>query len=121
MKDLKQAQQGKKNNRKDILAMAVVLAAAAIILLIFPHKAMPVLTVSGNYLMELVLVLPAVMVIIGLFSVWIPDQTVVKYMGHASGIKGIFLSLALVLPYGPCILLFLWRLPCWERGPKGLI
>jgi len=119
MKDLKQAQQGKKNNRKDILAMAVVLAAAAIILLIFPHKAMPVLTVSGNYLMELVLVLPAVMVIIGLFSVWISDQTVVKYMGHASGIKGIFLSLALgMLPTGPLYIAFPMAAALLGKGAK---
>ncbi|MDZ7837083.1 MAG: hypothetical protein U5N58_03545 [Actinomycetota bacterium] len=92
MKDINQAKKSKNNKRKDIIAMAIILLAAAIVLLVFPQKAGSVLTVSKNYLFELVLILPAVMIIIGLFSVWIPDQMIVKYMGHTSGAKGIVLS-----------------------------
>ncbi|MCG9478950.1 MAG: permease [Actinomycetia bacterium] len=119
MKDINQAKKSKNNRRKDIMAMAVVLIAAAIVLFIFPQKAVPVLTVSKNYLLELILVLPAVMIIIGLFSVWIPDRMVVKYMGYASGTKGIVLSLALgMLPTGPLYIAFPMAAALLNKGAK---
>ncbi|WP_027398620.1 permease [Anaerovorax odorimutans] len=40
-------------------------------------------------------VLPPILVLIGLLDVWVPKETMIKYMGHGSGIKGIFMSLLL--------------------------
>jgi len=47
-------------------------------------------------------ILPAVMVLMGLFAVWVSKETVVKYLGETSGIKGIFLAIFFgALPTGP--------------------
>lgn len=40
-------------------------------------------------------VLPPILVLIGLLDVWIPKETMIKYMGPDSGIKGILIALVL--------------------------
>lgn len=44
-------------------------------------------------LKEMVFVIPPVFVLLGLLDVWVPKETMVKYMGEGSGIKGILLSI----------------------------
>ena len=61
----------------------------------------------GEFLAEMLLILPAVMVLMGLFSVWVPKETVVKYLGKTAGIKGIFLAIIFgALPTGPLYIAF---------------
>ncbi|MBC8388859.1 MAG: permease [Actinobacteria bacterium] len=99
--------------------MGIVIVAALVTLLIFPDKSGPVLGVSKNYFLELAMILPAVMIIIGLFSVWIPKETVVKYMGKTSGIKGIFISIILgMLPTGPLYIAFPMAVALLKKGAK---
>lgn len=60
-----------------------------------------------EFLAEMLLILPAVMVLMGLFSVWVPKETVVKYLGKTAGIKGIFLAIIFgALPTGPLYIAF---------------
>ncbi|MGM0367005.1 MAG: permease [Actinomycetota bacterium] len=115
----KKFKQSKKSLLRDYIIMGAILVAAAAALLIFPAKASPVLDVSKNYMMELVLILPAVLIIIGLFSVWMPKETVVKYMGKTSGMKGIFLSIGLgMLPTGPLYIAFPMAVALQSKGAK---
>ena len=52
-------------------------------------------------------ILPAVMVLMGLFAVWVSKETIVKYLGKTSGIRGIFLGIFLgALPTGPLYVAF---------------
>ena len=52
-------------------------------------------------------ILPAVMVLMGLFAVWVSKETIVKYLGKTSGIRGIFLAIFLgALPTGPLYVAF---------------
>ncbi len=44
-------------------------------------------------LREMVLVIPPIFILLGLLDVWVPKQTMVKFMGDKSGIKGILLAL----------------------------
>ena len=44
-------------------------------------------------LKEMILVIPPVFVLLGLLDVWVPKQTMVKFMGEGSGLKGILLAL----------------------------
>ncbi len=123
MKDLNnmtnKKQEQKKTISKDYIAMAIVIVAAAIMLLVFPYKSGPVLNISKNYLLELAIVLPAVMVIIGLFSVWVSKDTVVKYIGSSSGAKGIFFSIVLgMLPTGPIYIAFPMAVALLKKGAK---
>ena len=42
---------------------------------------------------EMLFVIPPVFILLGLLDTWVPKETIVKYMGEDSGIKGVLLSL----------------------------
>jgi len=48
-----------------------------------------------NQLKEMLLVIPLVFLLLGLLDVWVPRETMVKYMGDNSGLKGVILSILL--------------------------
>jgi len=41
---------------------------------------------------EMLKVLPPIFILIGLFDVWVPRETLVKFMGEGSGLKGMLLA-----------------------------
>lgn len=43
-------------------------------------------------LKEMLLIIPPIFILMGLLDVWIPRETMIKYMGENSGIKGVILS-----------------------------
>lgn len=49
--------------------------------------------VTSYTLKEMLLILPPIFVLLGLLDVWVPRDTMVKYMGEGSGIKGVLLSI----------------------------
>ena len=109
----------KKSLIRDYIIMGAIIIVVVIALLFFPDKSGPVLSVSKNYFLELIMILPAIMIIIGLFSVWIPKEIVVKYMGKTSGIKGIFFAIALgMLPTGPLYIVFPMAVSLLKKGAK---
>ncbi len=44
---------------------------------------------------EMALILPPIFVLLGLLDIWVPKETMIKYMGDGSGLKGILLSIFL--------------------------
>ena len=101
----------KKKALKDIIRgyviFAATLIAAVIILWLFPDKVTAATTTTWNYFLEMIIILPAVMVIMGLFSVFVSKELVVKYLGKTSGIKGILLAIFFgALPTGPLYVAF---------------
>ncbi len=108
-----------KKNEGDWVLLAVVLVIAAILLSIFPGRREVVISNSWNYFMEMALILPAVMILLGLFAVWVPKETVVKYLGEASGLKGIFLAIILgALPTGPLYIAFPMASALLKKGAR---
>ncbi len=104
---------------RDYTVMGLFMIAGVAVLFVFPEKSSSVISISKNYFLELIMILPAIMIIIGLFSVWIPKEMVVKYMGRTSGVKGILLSLALgMLPTGPLYLAFPMASAFLKKGAK---
>jgi len=63
-----------KNTNRDYLLFAAVLAAGLAFLFIFPDKKEAATTTAWRYLREMMAILPAVMVIMGLFSVFISKE-----------------------------------------------
>jgi uncharacterized membrane protein YraQ (UPF0718 family) len=41
----------------------------------------------------MILVIPPIFVLLGLLDVWVPKETMIKYMGEGSGLKGIVLAI----------------------------
>ena len=86
---------------------AVTLIVAAIILGLFPGKIADSTTIAWDYFLEMIMILPAVMIIMGLFSVFVKKELVITHMGKASGIKGILLAVFFgALPTGPLYIAF---------------
>ncbi|NBK21135.1 MAG: permease [Spirochaetia bacterium] len=42
---------------------------------------------------EMLLVIPPIFILLGLLDIWVPKETMVKYMGEGSGLKGILLAI----------------------------
>ncbi|MDO5015167.1 MAG: permease [Clostridia bacterium] len=60
-----------------------------IILLFFkPEIARGVTKLSLDSLKEMLSIIPPIFIILGLMDVWVPKETIMKYMGKGSGLKG---------------------------------
>lgn len=70
----------------------LLLSANILVYLFNPQKAVSVILTSKNYLLEMLSILPPILILIGLFEVWVPKRVIEKAMGQASGLKGIFIS-----------------------------
>lgn len=44
---------------------------------------------------EVVVIVPSVLILIGLFDVWVPKEVVARHLGRGSGLRGILLALLL--------------------------
>ena len=44
---------------------------------------------------EMALVIPPIFILLGLLDVWVPRETMVKYMGEESGVRGVILAIVL--------------------------
>jgi len=93
--------------------------AGALLLLRFPAKALPAVSTARDYVLEMMTILPAVMVIVGLVGVFVSKDVVVKYMGKASGPRGILLSIvAGALPTGPLYVAFPLAAALLKKGAR---
>jgi uncharacterized membrane protein YraQ (UPF0718 family) len=104
---------------RDYLILLGVFAAAAAVLLIFPGKKPAAASAAWTYLQEMLVILPAVMVIMGLFSVFVTKVQVVKYLGKASGIKGPLTAIFFgALPTGPLYIAFPLAVSLIKKGAR---
>ena len=109
----------KKKMIRDWLFFGITIVAVIILLLIFPAKTDAVTSTAQEYFIEMMVILPAVMVIMGLFAVFISDETVVKHLGKTSGIKGIALSILIgTLPTGPLYIAFPMAATLLKKGAR---
>ena len=59
------------------------------------------------------------MVLMGLFSVWVSKEIVIKYLGHASGITGLGLALFVgMMPTGPLYIAFPMASMLLKKGAR---
>ena len=78
---------------------------------------MAAITVAWSYSVQMMMILPAIMVMIGLFSVWVSKEMVVKYLGKTSGVKGLFLAILFgSLPTGPLYVAFPMAAALLQKG-----
>ncbi len=116
---MKKKEEQKKKMIRDLLLLFVVLGVASVLLYFYPGKREPVMSASFDYLNEMIYILPAVMILMGLFAVFIPSKTVVKHLGKASGVKGFFLALLFgTLPTGPLYVAFPMASTLIKKGAR---
>jgi len=84
-KNMKEKQ--RKGMIRDIIILGIAITIAIILISLFPDKREVITASSWEFFIEMIWILPAVMVLMGLFAVWVSKETVVKYLGETSGIK----------------------------------
>ncbi len=52
-------------------------------------------SISAYSFKEMALIIPPIFILLGLLDVWIPRETMIKFMGESSGLKGIILAILL--------------------------
>ncbi len=93
--------------KRDAVFLAIILILAVALLSLYPGKKEAVTAASWKFFVEMIWILPGVMVLMGLFMVWIPKEMVEKYLGKTSGIKGFSLAILFgALPTGPLYVAF---------------
>lgn len=119
MKDKSKMGQQKNNNKGNLVILVGIILTAVILLAIYPENKAASINASSDLIKELILILPAVLILMGLFSVWVSKEIVIKYMGHASGIKGMILSLVMgMLPTGPLYIAFPMASMLLKKGAR---
>ena len=72
----------------------IIAAIAYLTAFIFDHNLfIQAVTTCGMFLKEMLEIMPAVFIITGLLSIWIPRDTITKNLGRQSGLKGKIISL----------------------------
>ncbi|NPA35830.1 MAG: hypothetical protein GXO47_03165 [Chlorobi bacterium] len=70
-----------------------------------------------GFFKEMMFILPVMFILVGLFDVWVPKEKVQKYIGKASGIKGIVLVMILgFLQAGPIYAAYPVAYMLWKKG-----
>lgn len=104
---------------RDVIILGIAIVITIILISLFPDKREVITASSWKFFIEMIWILPAVMVLMGLFAVWVSRETVVKYLGETSGIKGIFLAILFgALPTGPLYVAFPVAAVLIKKGAK---
>lgn len=86
-----------------IVMMAAALIALAVIYWKSPQAAEKGLTATGSLILEITPRMLAAFTLAGLFQAVVPQDVIVRWMGHGSGLRGILIGMTLggVTPGGP--------------------
>ena len=73
--------------------ITVAALAYLVTLIVSPEIFMNAIKQNGAFLLEMLEILPPIMVISSLISVWVPNDVIIKGFGNTSGIKGKLFSI----------------------------
>lgn len=74
-------------------AFIITAIALGVFALINHEIGLKAISISVYQFEQMLFVIPPVFVLLGLLDVWVPRETMVKYMGEGSGLKGILLAI----------------------------
>jgi uncharacterized membrane protein YraQ (UPF0718 family) len=85
-----------------VMMVAAVLALAAIYIK-SPEAAQKGLNATGSLILEITPRMIAAFTLAGLFQAIVPEELIVRWMGHGSGLRGILIGMSLggITPGGP--------------------
>lgn len=66
-----------------------------IIFLINNETGWKALAITGNSIIDMILLLPPILILVGLLDTWVPKEMILKYAGKNSGFRGPIIALLL--------------------------
>ena len=66
----------------------IMLLADLLLLCMSPELGRKAVSLSGNHLLQMLSVIPPLFLLLGLLDVWVPKETMTKYMGRGAGARG---------------------------------
>jgi uncharacterized membrane protein YraQ (UPF0718 family) len=73
----------------------ILLVVNLILLAIYPTLGIESFKITGKNIIEMISIIPPIFVLLGLLDVWVKKETMMKYMGQDSGLKGVLLAFLL--------------------------
>lgn len=70
----------------------LMLLVCLTLLLLAPETGEKAFRLTGDNLLQMASVLPPIFILLGLLEVWVPRETMVRYMGEGSGLRGAMLA-----------------------------
>lgn len=87
--------------------LMVLVAGLGYLSVINPPVAEKALKLTGNSLLDMLLLLPPIFILVGLLDQWIPGEVLVKYMGKEAGVSGLLITfLMAAVAAGPLYMAF---------------
>ncbi|MBN2559203.1 MAG: permease [Clostridia bacterium] len=80
---------------KRYLMVFLAIAGVGLFTLLNREAGLRAINITAYSFKEMALVLPPIFILLGLLDVWVPRETMVRYMGEGSGLKGIVLAILL--------------------------
>ena len=72
-----------------------LLVVNLVIVAVLPQKGIESFRITGSNLLDMLSVLPPIFILLGLLDVWVKRETMIRYTGKGSGIKGILIAFLL--------------------------
>ncbi len=93
--------------RRAWLTTLCVALGSAILVLAYPAQGSSAFSEFTDFFVEMLTVMPAVFVIMGLFAVWVPKEAITRHLGSGSGVRGMAMAILIgMLPTGPLYVAF---------------
>lgn len=71
----------------------MVLVSMLLLTIFNPQLGLKALGITGNSIKEMLLVIPPIFILLGLLDVWVKKETMIKFMGEGSGLKGVLIAI----------------------------
>jgi len=89
------------------------------LLVLFPAAREPFARTAAEYTLEMIAILPAVMVLMGLMTVFVSNEFIGRVLGHTSGVLGMVVAFVLgTLPTGPLYVAFPFARTLRDKGAR---
>jgi len=114
----------KQKKKKYIVDYSIIFSFIIFVIYSFYSNYMPGINIVKNnflsFMKEMILALPVMFILVGLFDVWVSKERVQKHIGKASGIKGIMLIILLAfMQAGPLYAAFPVAYILWKKGTSS--
>lgn len=73
----------------------LIILLDVIITIFHPDTGLTIFKYTAGNFAEMLAIIPPIFLLLGLLDVWVPRETIIRYLGEGSGLKGIVLSIML--------------------------